>query len=142
MKTRRVVALGLVAGLFLGGAAGAHVPGTNESLPEHEASLAIASAFSSVVYLPVKVATAAVGLVSGAVVGIVTGGDTRAAYAVWVPMAGGNYVVRPAHLDGTRSFSFFGSVYEDRPSKHNQDGSIIYDSLYSSRYERESPPED
>jgi hypothetical protein len=142
MKTRRALMLALVAGLVLGHGAGAHVPGTSHSTPEHEASLAIVAALSSIVYFPVKVAAASVGLVGGAVVGLVTGGETRAAYAVWVPMAGGNYVVRPAHLDGTRPFAFFGSVYEDRPSRHNQDGSIIYDSLYSSRYERDPRTED
>lgn len=140
MTTRSILALLMVAGLCLGRNADAHVRGTTHSTPAHEASLAIGAALSSIVYFPVKVTAAAVGLVGGAIAGLVTGGETRAAYAIWVPMAGGNYVVRPAHLDGTRSFAFFGADYEDRPSLRNQDGSVIYDSLYSPGYERESSP--
>jgi hypothetical protein len=84
--------------------------------PAGEAGLALLAATTNLGYLPVKTAMAGVGLLVGAVTGILTGGDTRAAYAIWVPTASGTYLVRPAHLDGSEPLEFFGSDYADTPS--------------------------
>ena len=62
---------------------------------------------------------------------LITGGNTRAAYALWVPAASGDYLLTPAHIDGSRPLQFFGSDYADRPT-HNMptDRSLGYDSVY------------
>jgi hypothetical protein len=130
MTSRRVAALSLAVLLCVAPVAGAHVPGANHSTPGHEAALAVTAALASLVYFPAKVAMASVGLVSGGLTGLVTGGDTRAEYAVLVPLVGGDYVVRPAHVDGVRPFEVFGTHYDDEPSQRGSDRSIIYDSLY------------
>ena len=65
---------------------------------------------------------------------VLTGGDTRAAYALWVPTAGGDFMVRPSHLDGSERLQFFGSDYTDHAStiSRQSDGSTIYDATYNS----------
>lgn len=120
----------LVLALAVASVGHAHVPGTGGSTPPHEAALSVAAGLSSIGYFPVKVGMATVGLLGGAIVGVLTGGDTRAAYGLWVPLAGGDYLVRPAHLDGTRALEFFGVRYDDEPSQYDSDGSVIYDALY------------
>lgn len=97
-----------------------------------EAGLGICAATLSVVYLPAKVLVATMGAVVGGIVGFVTGGDTRAAYGVWVPTASGSYFVRPAHLDGTAPLEFFGSDYADRPSSVRSTEEFVF---YEARYE-------
>jgi hypothetical protein len=92
--------------------------------------MAVLAALSSVVYFPAKLGVAAVGLVGGGLAGVLTGGDARAAYAVWVPLAGGDYLIRPAHVDGVRPLAVFGTQYDDTPSRYDADGSMIYDALY------------
>ena len=130
MTTRRLAALTLASWLGMAPLAGAHVPGTTYTTPGHEAALAVGAALTSLVYFPAKVGMAAIGLVGGGLAGVLSGGDTRAAYAIWVPLAGGDYLVRPSHMDGVRPFAVFGTVYDDTPSRYDSDGSIIYDALY------------
>src|SRR5262249_9826395 len=48
-----------------------------------------------------------------------TGGDTRAAYAVMVPAASGTYFLRPSNLDGSEPVEFLGTDYGDVPSSRN-----------------------
>jgi hypothetical protein len=101
--------------------------------PGEEFGLALASAASNLLYIPAKVAVAAVGLPIGAATGILSGGDVRAAYAVWVPAASGTYFLRPAHLEGTEPIDFFGSDYADRPSRGSAalEAGSIYEAQYS-----------
>jgi hypothetical protein len=106
-----IVAMAVTGALVLGQAA----PGRAVSGAE-EAGLALGSAGINLFYVPVKGALAVAGLAVGAVTGLLAGGDVRAAYALWVPTAGGTFLVTPAHLDGTRRFEFFGSDYADRPT--------------------------
>jgi len=130
MTTRRIAALVVTLALSVVPVAGAHVPGTTRTTPAHEAGLAVAASLSSLVYLPMKLAMAGLGIVGGGLTGVLTGGDTRATYAVLVPLTGGDYLVRSAHIDGARPFEVFGTHYDDEPSPYDSDGSIIYDSLY------------
>ena len=105
-------------------------PATHD--PGQEFGMAIAAAAADLLYTPAKVVTAAVGLPIGAATGLLTGGDVRAAYAVWVPMASGTYFLTPANLEGSEPIEFFGTDYADTPSTSTEaDKGGIYDALYS-----------
>ena len=121
----------LVALVFLSSVLGRPAPLRAQS-PIVEFGLAVGAAGANLVYLPVKVVVAFGGLVLGALTGTLTGGDERAAYAVWVPAASGTYLLTPAHLEGTVPIEFFGSDYADRPSPAAAavEGSGIYDIEY------------
>lgn len=127
---RFLASIGLALSVATVPVAEAHVAGATYSTPGHEAALAVVASLSSLVYLPAKVGMATVGLIGGGLVGVLTGGDVRAAYGIWVPTAGGDYLVRAAHIDGTRPLEFFGTTYDDEPSRYDSDGSVIYDALY------------
>ena len=97
-----------------------------------EFSKAIAAAALDLVYTPAKVLTAIVGLPIGAMTGVLTGGDTRSAYAVWVPTASGTYFITAANIEGREPVQFFGSDYADQPSTSAEaDKGGIYDAMYS-----------
>jgi hypothetical protein len=97
-----------------------------------EAGAAFSAIYINAVYTPVKVVVAVLGGVGGALAGLLTGGDQRAAYALWVPLMGGDYFVRPENLAGEQPLAFFGSDYQDRPSQANglNDSTYAYDALY------------
>src|SRR6266571_3352446 len=100
--------------------------------PAAEFGLAVGAAAGNLVYLPVKVIVAFGGLALGSLTGVLTGGDVRAAYAVWVPAASGTYLLTPAHLEGTVPIEFFGSDYADQSSRAAgaAEGAGIYDIQY------------
>jgi hypothetical protein len=103
-----------------------------ETSPGEEFGLAVGAAAANIFYTPAKVVVALGGLVLGAFTGVFTGGDVRAAYAVWVPAAGGTYLLRPSHLDGTELIEFFGSDYADTPSTAvGPETGVLYDAQYS-----------
>jgi hypothetical protein len=105
-------------------------PQDNQGL---EAGSAISASYINIVYTPAKIVVAALGAVGGSLAAVLTGGDQRAAYAVWVPLMGGDYFVRPENFNGGRPLAFFGSDYEDRPSTVNvtNDATYAYDALYN-----------
>jgi hypothetical protein len=127
MRMPRVLAGLLVMGLSLG----QPVPGRAQN-GASEAGLAVGAALANIVYVPVKAVVAVGGLALGTFAALLTGGDTRAAYALWVPAASGTYILTPACLDGSAPLKFFGSDYADRPSNQTKggDGSSVYESLY------------
>jgi hypothetical protein len=100
-----------------------------------EAGLALGAMGLTVFYLPIKVTIAAVGLAVGSVAGLLSGGDVRSAYALWVPAASGTYLLTPAHLDGSAEVELFGSDYADRPSTMGgtAQANAIYEGSYGSR---------
>jgi hypothetical protein len=100
-----------------------------------EAGLSFCAAGANLVYFPAKLVVATLGLVAGGINGLLTLGDTRAAYGVWVPTASGTFVLRPSHLEGTQPIKFFGDEYVDRPSmvSSENDGSRLYDATYMNR---------
>jgi hypothetical protein len=108
----------------------ATTPQVNQGL---EAGSAISATYLNLVYLPVKLVVAGVGAVTGGVVAVLTGGDQRAAYAIWVPTMGGDYFVRPENMNGGRPLAFWGSDYVDRPSRAGSatDQTYSYDALYN-----------
>jgi hypothetical protein len=108
---RRFVAALALGALVLGQAAPGHAR-TQAS----EVGNALAAAGINLVYIPTKLVLATMGLVAGGVVGVLTAGDTRSAYALWVPTATGSWVVTPSNLEGREPLEFFGSDYTDKPS--------------------------
>ena len=98
-----------------------------------EAGRALASVGLNIFYIPAKAVMAVLGLVAGGFVGVVTGGDERASYAVLVPVTSGTWFVTPDHVDGSKPIEFFGSDYSDRPSELGQSepGRSSYDAMYA-----------
>ena len=117
-----VLAAGLVA---IPGAVRADTQG-------EEVAFSALAAMSNLFYTPAKVVVAAVGLPIGALAATLNGGDTRSAYAFWVPMAGGNYFLTADQMDGRTPVEFFGSDYADRPSMNERThhGCAAYDARY------------
>ena len=97
-----------------------------------DAGLALGAAAVNIIYTPVKAIVAAGGLMLGGVVGVLSGGDQRSAYALWVPAAGGSFFVTPKNLDGSEPLEFFGSDYADRPSPYTLDAeeATMYDAIH------------
>jgi hypothetical protein len=97
-----------------------------------EAGFSALSAVANLGYTPAKVVVATGGMIVGALAGFFTGGDTRAAYAFWVPAAGGAYFLTPANMDGREPIRFFGDDYVDRPSHYCREthGTVVYDAMY------------
>ena len=78
--------------------------------PEHiakEASIGAGSAIASMVYTPLKLAHAVVGLVAGGICFLVTMGDTEVWKRVQSKALTGDYVVTPKHLQGKQRLRFF-----------------------------------
>ena len=97
-----------------------------------EAGTSLSASYLNIVYLPAKIVVAFVGGIAGGLAGVLTGGDQRAAYAIWVPTMGGDYFVRPENLSGERPLAFFGSDYADQPStwSKGEQSTYAYDALY------------
>lgn len=130
---REVAMRKLIAGILVAGLLGATPAFADENVdPQHEIALAIAASAINVVYVPAKIVVAAGGLALGALGAALTGGDTRTAYAVWVPAASGTYIVRPEHLDGVVPLDFFGRDYADRRSTNTLSGepTMAADAVY------------
>ena len=100
--------------------------------PGAEIGFSALAAVSNLFYTPAKVVVAGVGLVTGAFAGFLNGGDTRAAYAFWVPMAGGRYFLTADQMNGRVPVEFLGDDYADRPSRRDRThyGSEPYDAMY------------
>jgi hypothetical protein len=98
-----------------------------------EAGRAAASIGLNIFYVPAKAVMALLGLVTGGLVGLATGGNERAAYAIWVPTASGTWFVTPDQVDGSKPIEFFGSDYADTPSGLglSEPGRSSYDATYA-----------
>ena len=100
-----------------------------------EAGYALLAGFANLGYGPVKVLMAAGGLAVGAVMSVLSGGDDRAAYALWVPTASGTYFLTPDNISGREPIEFIGTDYADKPSGVGKigDRTRIYDAMYEAR---------
>ena len=101
----------------------------------NEVAFGLTAALCNIFYTPGKAIVAAVGLPVGALAAFATGGDTRTAYSIWVPTAGGTYFLTADMMDGREPIEFFGSDYADRPGRYGQThhGSGAYDAKYTSQ---------
>lgn len=105
-----VAVLGLVIALTGNPARAAEHSGTSPGA----VGLQAASWLVTVPYCAVKVAYTVVGALWTSLVFTLTGGDTNAAVAVWMPAVTGDYMVRPQHLAGEKPLHFVGqSIPQD-----------------------------
>jgi len=74
-----------------------------------ELAKGIAAPVLSLVYFPVKLVVGITGALLGGISGWATGGNERAAEAIWRPTVGGSYFITPETLDGTKPFLPFDS---------------------------------
>src|SRR5262245_32803327 len=126
---RRVLAAGWVAGALLAPAS-AHAVTQAE-----EAGLTLVATWANIFYLPAKAAVALGSIPVGGVAGVLSGGDMRTAYGIWVPAMGGTWFLTNGHLDGSRQLQFFGADYEDTPTPMLRDNdNLIEDLPYRQRH--------
>ncbi len=86
-------------------------PPSNESTEGGSASSAgmqIAAGFSTLLYLPVKVAFAIGGGIVGGLAYAFSGGNEQAAKSIWDTSLYGTYLITPDHLQGNRPIRFLG----------------------------------
>jgi hypothetical protein len=79
-------------------------PGVGE-----EAGYGVGAALASVFYIPAKVTYAGLGLLTGGLGYVLSGGRAEVANNIIYPAVGGNYVVTPSHLKGTEPIYFVGA---------------------------------
>ena len=82
-----------------------------------EAVIGAAAALATLIYGPIKITYAALGLVFGGVAYGLSGGDSDVLEAVVTPAVRGDYVVTPANVRMNRSIEFFGREPEFRYSQ-------------------------
>jgi hypothetical protein len=74
----------------------------------NEAGYGVGAALASVFYIPAKVTYAGLGLLTGGLGYVLTGGRADVANNIIYPAVRGNYVVTPSHLKGTDPIYFVG----------------------------------
>jgi hypothetical protein len=74
----------------------------------NEAGIGVVAALGTLVYGPVKIVYAALGLVFGGAAWGLSGGDNEVLNAVVTPSVRGDYVLTPEHIRMERSIEFFG----------------------------------
>ncbi len=130
MTVRRWLAASVMVALMLGRPA---TSSAREVTQGEEAGYALAAVGLNLVYVPAKALVALGGGIVGSVVGLLTGGDTRSAYAIWVPTASGTYMLNAANVDGSEPIQFWGTDYADEPSPaaaREGEGGEVYESMY------------
>ena len=114
MKTpySKGIALALLVAVMAGPAYGQTADQNTEPAPEpvsSEAGYGVGAALASVFYIPAKVTYAGLGLITGGLGWVLTGGRTDVANNIIYPAVGGNYVVTPNNLKGTEPLYFVGA---------------------------------
>lgn len=74
-----------------------------------EAGYGVGAALASVFYIPAKVTYAGLGLLTGGLGWVLSGGRADVANNIIYPAVRGNYVVTPSHLKGTEPIYFVGA---------------------------------
>lgn len=129
----RSVMVGVLVGVLALGPVTTSVARADTTQGE-EVKYSALSALASFFLFPFKMVFAGGGLFVGALAGTLNGGDERAAYAFWVPTAGGNFFVKADNLADRRPVHVIGRDYSDQPSLIN-DSDSAYDSYYVDRFD-------
>lgn len=90
---------------------------------QDEVGYGIGSALANVFYIPAKVTYAGLGLLTGGLGYVVSGGRTDVANSIIYPAVRGHYVVTPNQLKGTEPIYFVGAPYESYDSETYASGS-------------------
>lgn len=85
-----------------------NAPAAQEPVTE-ELGYGFGAALASVFYIPAKVTYAGLGLLTGGLGYILSGGRADVANNIIYPAVRGNYVVTPSHLKGTEPIYFVGA---------------------------------
>lgn len=80
-----------------------------------EAGYGVGAALASVFYIPAKVTYAGLGLLTGGLGYVLSGGNADVANNIIYPAVRGNYVVTPSQLKGTEPIYFVGAPPETEP---------------------------
>ncbi|MSP38694.1 MAG: hypothetical protein EXR70_09415 [Deltaproteobacteria bacterium] len=75
-----------------------------------EAGYGVGAALASVFYIPAKVTYAGLGLLTGGIGYVLSGGRADVANNIIYPAVRGNYVVTPSHLKGSEPIYFVGAA--------------------------------
>jgi hypothetical protein len=120
-----VTVLALSALLFLSGVGGAQEAPNQELSPmeqeEQETGrdfgYAVSSVFASMFYSPLKLTYAGLGLMTGGMGYVLTGGRGDVANNIIYPAIQGHYIITPNHLKGSEPVVFIGNPpsYEPQP---------------------------
>ena len=84
-------------------------PAPAEEPVSSEAGYGVGAALASLFYIPAKVTYAGLGLLTGGLGWVFSGGRADVANNIIYPAVGGNYVVTPSHLKGTEPIYFVGA---------------------------------
>jgi hypothetical protein len=87
--------------------------GTKENNYWGDAGYGTLAVFANLLYMPVKVVYASLGLVTGSLAYVLTAGNVDTAQQVWSPSVGGSYIVTPAMLRGDDPVLFNGPSYSN-----------------------------
>jgi hypothetical protein len=115
MKTQlfKGIALALLVSVTAAPVYGQTADKSNQSAAEQpvgeEAGYGAGAALASVFYIPAKVTYAALGLLTGGLGYVLSGGRADVANNIIYPAVRGNYVVTPNHLKGTEPIYFVGA---------------------------------
>ncbi len=82
-----------------------------------ELGYGVGSVLASLFYSPVKVTYAGLGLLTGGLGFILSGGNTEVANNIINPAVRGNYVVTPRHLKGEEALIFIGPSSSPPPQE-------------------------
>jgi hypothetical protein len=74
------------------------------------AGMQVAAGFSTLLYLPIKLAFALGGGIVGGLAYAFSGGNEQAAKSIWDTSLYGTYLITPDHLQGNRPIRFLGVV--------------------------------
>ena len=74
-----------------------------------EAGYGVGAALASIFYIPAKVTYAGLGLLTGGVGYVLSGGSAEGANNIIYPAVRGNYIVTPSNLKGTEPIYFVGA---------------------------------
>ena len=101
-----------------------------------EVFFSVLATAANIFYVPLKAVIAAVAMPAGGFAGAASGGDPRAAYAIWVPALGGTFFLTNSILDGSQPFEFFGSDYADQPlpTRKGDEETVIFDTAATGIY--------
>lgn len=83
-------------------------PAAEQGVAE-EAGYGVGAALASIFYIPAKVTYAGLGLLTGGVGYVLSGGSAEVANNIIYPAVRGNYLVTPSNLKGTEPIYFVGA---------------------------------